>query len=65
MLHVQVPLGPHSFDARCLSLAQTSIRADSPSGKLPTTRVPPTYLPIEVLKDIVRPDVAPEQAWEL
>lgn len=35
MLHVQVPLGAPSFEATCLSLVQTSIRADSPSGKTP------------------------------
>jgi len=28
-----------SFEATCLSLAHTGIRADSPSGKHPTTRV--------------------------
>ena len=30
---------PQSLEAMCLSLAQTSIRADCPSGKVPTTFV--------------------------
>ena len=30
---------PQSLEATCLSLAQTSIRADCPSGKVPTTFV--------------------------
>ena len=37
--HVQVAAGPHSLSATYFRWAATSIRADLPSGKVPTTRV--------------------------
>ena len=39
MLHVHVFLQPHWVPATWRSLAQTSIRAEFPSGNVPTTRV--------------------------
>lgn len=59
---------PHSFEATCLSLARTSIRADSPFGKLPAacvllrisqsrhSRMPEDYLCDENVKSCKRLD---------
>ena len=52
----------------CLNLAQTSIRADSPSGKTPQAThnpCPSAYLAVETSEDVVRPDIAPVLAGEL
>lgn len=41
------------------SLAVTSMRAEFPSGKVPTTLVPPPGLAVDTLDFVIRPDPAP------
>ena len=52
---------PHWVPATWRSLAQTSIRAELPSGKLPTT----ANLPVQPLNDIVGADTGPVFAGEI
>ena len=50
---------PHWVPATWRSRAQTSMRAELPSGKLPTTRVAASDLPVQPFNDIVGADTGP------
>ena len=56
---------PHCVLATWRSRAQTSIRAELPSGNVPTTRVLPADLTIQLLNHVVGMDASPMLAGKI
>lgn len=56
---------PYCVSAACRRRAQTNIRAEFPSGKLPTTRVRRRILPVQPLNNIVGADTCPMFTGEI